>query len=200
MAQKKKRTNNKTWDIKTAPKGELIVSIILLIILGLLLLVIGVVFYIFFPLAILSFYLAYVYKKELNRRKIEPTKIETTEEIEPAKEPESPYIFLRFKVAGVTFKNGRKTRQAILRAFKWGDEIPETVTFDEYEYDGKPAVHVKINDKIVGDIPANTVEIFLEHEKMYTRDNIMCDIYGGYKLDDGSTTNYGCEIIIRYLK
>ena len=119
---------------------------------------------------------------------------------ESVKESESPYIFLRFKVAGVTFKNGRKTRQAILRAFKWGDEIVETVTFELYEYEGKPAVYVKINDQIVGNIPADTTETFLEHERMYVRDNINCNIYGGAKLDDGSRSNYGCEIVIRYLK
>lgn len=199
MAQKKKRkkVNNKTWDIKTAPKGELIACRILSIICGLLSLALGLVFYIVLPLAVLSFYFAYACKKELKRRKIEPVK-----EIEPNKkiEPESPYIFLRFKVAGVTFKNGRKTRQAILRAFKWGDETPETVTFEEYEYEDRPAVYVKINDQIVGNIPADTTEKFLEHEKLYTRDNIHCDIYGGSKLDNGTRTNYGCEIIIRYLK
>lgn len=127
------------------------------------------------------------YKKALNTQVTEP-------------EPESPYIFLRFKVAGVTFKNGRKTRQAILRAFKWGDETPETVDFEQYEYEGRPAVYVKINDQIIGNVPADTTETFLEYEKLYKRDNIHCDIYGGNKLDDGSRTNYGCEIIIRYLR
>lgn len=185
----------KTWDIKTAAKGEIITLRILLIILGIILLVIGVVFYIALPFTILSFYLSYKCKKELKRRKSE---VETP----PVQivEPESPYIFLRFKVAGVTFKNGRKTRQAILRAFKWGDETPETVTFEEYEWEGKPAVYVKINDQIVGNIPANTTEKFLEHERLYPRDNIHCDIYGGAKLNDGTRTNYGCEIVIRYLK
>lgn len=120
--------------------------------------------------------------------------------VEPEPAVESPYIFLRFKVAGVTFKNGRKTRQAILRAFKWGDEIPETIDFEVYEYEGRPAVYVKINDQVVGNIPADTTEKFLEHEKLYKRDNVHCDIYGGSKLDDGNRTNYGCEIIIRYLR
>lgn len=191
MSQKKR-----AWDIKTASKSELIISRILLIICGLISLAIGVVFYIVLPLSILCFYLAYVYKKELKRRKNPP--VETVKE--SIKEPESPYIFLRFKVAGVTFKNGRKTRQAILRAFKWGDEIVETVTFEEYEFEGKPAVYVKINEQIVGNVPADITETFLEHEKMYTRDNIHCDVYGGTKLDDGTRSNYGCEIIIRYLK
>lgn len=128
------------------------------------------------------------YKKALNA------------EVEPEPVKESPYIYLRFKVAGVTRKNGRRSRQAILRAFKWGDETPETVDFGLYEYEGKPAVYVRINYQIIGNIPADTVETFLEHEKLYKRDNIHCDIYGGSKLDDGSRTNYGCEIIIRYLK
>lgn len=112
----------------------------------------------------------------------------------------SPYIFLRFKVAGVTFKNGRKTRQAILRAFRWGDEELEAVTFEPYEYEGRPAVYVKLNDQIVGNIPTDTTAQFLEHENLYKRDNVHCEVYGGSKLDDGSRTNYGCEITIRYLK
>ena len=163
----------------------------MLIILGLLLLFVGLYFIVLIPFALLCFYFAHSCKKELKRRK---------SVINTPVEPETPYIFLRFKVAGVTFKNGRKTRQAILRAFKWGDEIPEEVTFEEYEFEGKPAVYVKINDQIIGNVPSNTTEVFLEYEMLYQRDNIHCDIYGGSKLDDGSRSNYGCEIIIRYLK
>lgn len=188
--------SQKKGKLQTINKGELITSRILLIILGLICLVIGVVFYIVLPLAVLSFYLAYLCKKELKRRKNEVVTTEPVKEIGT----ESPYVFLRFKVAGVTFKNGRKTRQAILRAFKWGDETPEKVDFELYDYEGRPAVYVKINDQIVGNIPADTTEIFLEHEEKYKRDNVHCDIYGGNKLDDGSRTNYGCEVIIRYLK
>lgn len=118
----------------------------------------------------------------------------------PVQKEESPYIFLRFKVAGVTFKNGRKTRQAILRAFKWGDEDIESVDLEQYEYEGRPAVYVKINDQIIGNIPSDTTNTFLEYEQKYKRDNVHCEIYGGSKLDDGTRTNYGCEIYIRYLK
>jgi len=116
------------------------------------------------------------------------------------KEPETPYIFLNFTVAGVTFKNGRKTRQAILRALKWGDEVIETVDLEPYEYEGKPAVYVKVNDQVIGNVPADTVETFLEYERKYKRDNIHCEVYGGNKLDEGSRTNYGSEITIRYIK
>lgn len=184
------------WSIKTAGKGEVITIRILLIILGVILALIGLYFYILLPIAIFVFYLAYKCKQELKERKNPVGGVVVNTPVEP----ESPYIFLRFKVAGVTFKNGRKTRQAILRAFKWGDETPETVDFEPYDYEGRPAVYVKINDQIIGNIPSDTTEKFLEHEKLYKRDNIHCDIYGGTKLDDGSRTNYGCEIIIRYLK
>lgn len=118
----------------------------------------------------------------------------------PVKEPESPYVFLRFKVAGVTFNNGRKTRQAILRAFKFGDEDVEVIDLERYEYEGKPAVYVKINDKIVGNIPSNLIDTYLEYESKYSLDNINCDIYGGNKLDDGTRTNLGCELTLRYKK
>lgn len=132
--------------------------------------------------------------KWLNNKPI--TNTQTAEKIEP----ESPYIFLRFRVAGVTFKNGRKTRQAILRAFKWGDENIESVDLEQYEYEGRPAVYVKINDQIIGNIPSDTTGTFLEYEQKYKRDNVHCEVYGGTKLDDGSRTNYGCEVYIRYLK
>lgn len=113
--------------------------------------------------------------------------------------PEAPYIFLKFTVAGVTFKNGRKTRQAILRALKWGDEEIETVDLEPYEWEGKPAVYVKVNGQVIGNIPADTVETFIEYERKYKRGNIRCDVYGGSILDDGSRTNYGSEITIRYI-
>lgn len=121
--------------------------------------------------------------------------------VTPVSQPvAAPYIFFSFKVAGVTFKNGRKTRQAILRAFKWGDETVETVDFEKYLYEGRDAVYVKINDQIVGNIPSEHTQTFLDYEKNYKRDNVHCEIYGGSKLDDGTRTNYGCEITIRYLK
>ncbi|WP_394234072.1 hypothetical protein [Niallia oryzisoli] len=103
-------------------------------------------------------------------------------------------------MAGVTFKNGRKTRQAILRALKWGDEVMESVNFETYEYEGKPAVYVKLNNQVVGNVPANKVSEFLELESAHHRENITADIYGGNKLDDGSRSSYGCKITVRYLK
>ena len=180
---------------KTTKNGEIIFIRFLLIILGLLLLLMGLYFYILLPFAVLVFYFAFKKDSKKPVKIIEETTNETIKE-----EKETPYIYLRFKVAGVTFKNGRKARQAILRAFKWGDEILKTVNFEPYEYEGKPAIYVKLNDQIIGNIPSDATEKFLEYEKVYKRDNVHCDVYGGSKLDDGTRTNYGCEIIVRYLK
>ena len=168
------------------------------LIFGILFMLLGFFAFPFLLIGVLLLLFSYMtnkkYKELLNEYdyKLESVKPETKEE--------SPYIFLNFKVAGVTFKNGRKTRQAILRAFKWGDEDIITIDFEPYEFEGKPAVYVKINDQIVGNIPANTTETFLEYEREYVRDNVHCEVYGGSKLDDGTRTNYGCEIYIRYKK
>ena len=132
------------------------------------------------------------YKKLLNNPDPKPMVDKAVEE--------SPYIFFNFKVAGVTFKNGRKTRQAILRALKWGDEELKSSDFEVYEYEGKPAVYVKLNDQVIGNIPADKVSEFLELEKSHHRDMVTVDIHGGSKLDDGSRTSYGCEITVRYLR
>lgn len=188
---KKQTSNTEAWK-----KSELITIRVLLIILGLMLLIMGLYFYILLPFSIVAFYFAYKCKKELKKRK----NTNKTTDLPKAVITDNPYIFLSFKAAGVTFKNGRKTRQAILRAFKWGDETPETVDFEKYTYEEKDAVYIKINDQIIGNIPSDKIQEFLEYENKYKRDNINCDIYGGNKLDDGSRSNYGCKITIRYLK
>ena len=139
-------------------------------------------------------------KKSRSENTVEVVAPTPAPSVTPIKESESPYIFLSFKVVGVTFNNGRKTRQAILRAFKFGDEDIETVNLEQYEYEGKPAVYVKINDKIVGNIPSDLVNTYLEYESKYSLDNIRCDVYGGNKLDDGTKTNLGCELTLRYKK
>lgn len=139
------------------------------------------------------------YKELLNEaNKPKPEPVSRVDKIK--EEINTKYIFFNFKVAGVTFKNGRKTRQAILRAFRWGDEELKYCEFEEYEFEGKPAVYVKLNDQVVGNVPADKVSEFLELEKTHKRDNVNVDVYGGAKLDDGSRTNYGCEITIRYLR
>lgn len=178
---------------------------IIFLVFGLLCLFIGFAIPLLFYVGIALLWLAWktnkAYKASLTKPKkppVEPKKITFEKPLEVKKE--SPYEFFSFKVAGVTFKNGRKSRQAILRAFKWGDEEIERVDLEDYEYKGSPAVYVKINGQIVGNVPANLVGKYLEMEKTHIRDNISCNVYGGSKLDDGSRTSYGCEVWVRYIK
>lgn len=62
---------------------------------------------------------------------------------------------IEFKVAGVTFKNGRKTRQAILRAMKW-KEAPYgnvEITLQRYDFEGGTAIGVYVNGEQIGNVP-----------------------------------------------
>lgn len=113
---------------------------------------------------------------------------------------EKKYTYLNFKVVGVTYKNGRKHRQTILRTYKHKDDEIVSIDFEQYLYEGRPAVYVKINDEIVGNVPKELIEDFLEMERLYKRVDVDCTIYGGTKKYDGSRTNYGCEITIKYFK
>ena len=108
MAQKKG-----TWSIKTASKSELIISRILLIVCGLISLAIGVVFYIVLPLSILCFYLAYVYKKELKRRKNPP--------VETVKEPEK--VIKVVETVKVTDMDGSERDLSIHLCLDKGDRV-----------------------------------------------------------------------------
>lgn len=117
-----------------------------------------------------------------------------------AQEPatESKYEFLKTKVAGVTFKNGRKNRQTILRAMYFHDAPFNKGDMDlelkRYEYESKPAFGVYVNGEQIGNIPA-------EHTAFVEENLSRCDgithieVYGG-----GEGRSYGAEITVRFRK
>lgn len=73
------------------------------------------------------------------------------------------YKEIEFKVAGVTFKNGRKTRQALIRAIKFHDapyDKEVNITFDRYDYEGKLAIGVYANGEQLGNVPADLIQEF----------------------------------------
>ena len=222
MARKKKKNSN-SKPITAYSKATLVFLTVVSIAAGLFALIASIAVIIFLPVAILLFWCAYACIKEQKRRKVAQQKAEEAQREREAREAErqrekeareaeeqrrkeaieaerQKYIYLTFKVVGVTFKNGRKTRQAILRAFKWGDEEMETLDYEPYTYEGRPAVYVKINDKIIGNIPSEYTERFLELERLYHREHQECTIYGGHKKAEGGYTNYGCEITLKYFK
>ena len=73
------------------------------------------------------------------------------------------YREMEFKVTGVTFKNGRKSRQALLRALKWHDEPFDKeveITFERYEFEGELAIGVYANKQQIGNVPRELIEGF----------------------------------------
>lgn len=114
----------------------------------------------------------------------------------PASEAKPAFEFLSVKVAGVTFKNGRKSRQTILRKIHFKDEPfnkgTMELTLQRQEWEGKPAFGVYVNGDQIGNIPAEYVS--------YVNDNfsrldgiVNMEVYGG-----GEGRNYGAEITLRF--
>lgn len=114
----------------------------------------------------------------------------------PASEAKPAFEFLSVKVAGVTFKNGRKSRQTILRKIHFKDEPfnkgTMELTLQREEWEGKPAFGVYVNGDQIGNIPAEYVS--------YVNDNfsrldgiVNIEVYGG-----GEGRNYGAEITLRF--
>lgn len=114
----------------------------------------------------------------------------------PASEAKPAFEFLSVKVAGVTFKNGRKSRQTILRKIHFKDEPFDKgtmeLTLQREEWEGKPAFGVYVNGDQIGNIPAEYVS--------YVNDNfsrldgiVNIEVYGG-----GEGRNYGAEITLRF--
>lgn len=111
--------------------------------------------------------------------------------------PESPYEFLKTKIAGVTFKDGRKSRQTILRRLYWKDAPFDTeeaeVTLERGEYEGKPAFAVMLNGEKAGYVPAENAQ--------FVEDNFdRCDGVTHIEAYCGANDIYGAEITIRFRK
>ena len=107
------------------------------------------------------------------------------------------YKEVEFKVAGVTFKNGRKTRQALLRAIKYHDppfDQKVEITFERYEYEGKLAIAVYANGEQLGNVPAELVE---EFDKKWTGQYLI----ESYKvLGSGKDVPFGFRIKVLFDK
>lgn len=121
--------------------------------------------------------------------------------ISPA--PVAPqYDFISFKLAGVTFKNGRKSRQSILRAIKFRDgEFADGVELElqPYEYEGQPAYGVFANGQQLGSVPKDMVPVIEEnYGRILDFSNI--EVYGGGRDENMNTKNYGCEVTLRLKK
>lgn len=81
------------------------------------------------------------------------------------------YKEIEFKVAGVTFKNGRKTRQALIRAIKYQDppyDKAVEITLERYDFEGRLAIGVYANGEQLGNVPKELVpEVDAAWQKQY---------------------------------
>lgn len=115
----------------------------------------------------------------------------------PAPADNFPYEFLKTKIAGVTFKNGRKSRQSMLRRLYWKDapfgKNSAEVALDRGEYEGKPAFAVVLNGEVVGYVPA-------EHADFLEANFDRCDGVTRIEAYCGQDDIYGAEITIRFRK
>ena len=106
----------------------------------------------------------------------------------------------QFKVAGVTFKNGSKSRQAILRAIYFGDEPydDDLVLYHlkKYEFEGEPAVAVYAKNEQIGNVPRADLPFILEHFDDIV--DVDVDVYGGGTDESGKKLSYGAKATVIY--
>lgn len=101
---------------------------------------------------------------------------------------------LSFKVVGVTFKNGRRNRQTILRQIHFRDP-PYTkkpnIHIEKYEHEGSPAFAVYANDEQVGNIGSADISQLLDRWGRY-KEVIDFSVYGG------GDKNFGMKITVKF--
>lgn len=117
----------------------------------------------------------------------------------PIAEPQTDFEFYPVKVAGVTFKNGRKSRQTILRKIKFYDPPFEDgieLGLSKYEFEGNPAISITANGEQIGNVPAAQVPYIMENWCRIESISAI-NVYGGGKSEDGEEKNFGAEITIR---
>lgn len=116
---------------------------------------------------------------------------------EHALRDDTPHQYLTFKVVGVTFKNGRRSRQTILRQIRFQDppyDAEPEIRIERYEYEGEPAFSVWANEEQVGNIGRDDIPQLLSLWDSY--DSVTdFSVYGG-----GEGRSYGMQITVRFKK
>ena len=113
-----------------------------------------------------------------------------------------PYEYLHIKVAGVTFKNGRKSRQSILRSIKFRDgDFSEGIDLElqPYEWEGQPAYGIYANGQQIGNVPADMVGYISENYDRIVAFSAI-EVYGGGRDKEGYAKSYGCEVVLKLNK
>lgn len=100
-------------------------------------------------------------KAEAARRRAEAERKKLAA-IQEERERRERYGWYPFSVAGVTFANeDGSSRQKILSEIydaQLAEDLDLDVTLERYEYEGKPAIHVLVNGRCVGNVPRMEVD------------------------------------------
>ncbi len=113
----------------------------------------------------------------------------------------SLYEFVPVRVAGVTFKNGRRHRQTILRQIYWKDEPYDQevdVTLRQGQYEGQPTVEVWADKEQIGFVPKEQLPFFVSNWHRY-HSALDLEVSGGGKRPDGEQVPFGAEFTARFL-
>lgn len=101
--------------------------------------------------------------------------LSSVNEIDYGFHSDDDYDYWKVTVTGVTFKNGRKSRQTILKKIFFRDEPfnkdeCHSCTLRRGEYEGEPSFAVCVHDDIIGFIPREKVQYF--YDNFYRCDGI----------------------------
>ena len=159
----------------------------------------------FLTLVLLSSMMLYTITLKYKSAKVKVADIQIQQTPKPpAPAQEKPHVpiydFVKCTVVGVTFKNGRRHRQTILRQIRWKDEPYENepdITLRLTEYEGQPAVEVWADEEQIGYIPKSQAQYFADNWNRY--DSLFdFEVYGGGKTDDGERISYGAAFTTRF--
>lgn len=105
------------------------------------------------------------------------------------------YQYIAYKIVGVTFKNGRKSRQTILRHIKYLDSPFDTnkaeVSVIPFLYENHPAFEIRVNNEPVGNISAEDISSLNE---IYSQ---IVDVFTLQVKGNGKEQPFGAEIVFR---
>ena len=117
-------------------------------------------------------------------------------------------LYCEMHVAGVTHKNGRRSRQTILRRIYWEDEPYDSFSAERdvgpklTEFEGQPAVEIWVRGgeepEMVGYVPKTELPFVLSHWDRYA--GVSCfEVSGGGTDADGERINFGAHLVMRFL-
>lgn len=167
---------------------------------------------IFYPIGIIYFLVWIIYKCTSAKKKpaTSYTNTQSTNNINnqmhtvpKESNTENNYEYIKFNVAGVTFKNGSQSRQTLLRKIKFRDPPFDTnnnyIELSTYEYEGEDAIAVNVNNLQIGNVPKDNVKYLIDNWDRIDRPTAL-DIIGGGTDSEGNKLNYGATLYIRLNK